>query len=173
MLKAIKRLVIFILTVTLFTALSSCDNTRDTEPFSAFSGDIRADVRLTLGESSSVYVFARTGETETVAFSEPTELSGYVFKKLGEKITLSYDGLSAEVNSSVGRIAIVSSALFAPETDGISSISAREQDGEFFTEIVCGDITYRFLKDGTPIGAEGEVLGVHFCAEILSIGGAE
>ena len=171
--KNIRRLVIILLTLLLLPALSSCDNTRNTEPFSAFSGDIRADVRLTLGESSSVSVFTRIGETETVAFSEPNELSGYVFKKLGDKITLSYGDLSAEVNSSVGRIAIVSSALFAPETDGISSISAREQDGEFFTEIVCGDITYRFLKDGTPIGAEGEVLGVHFCAEILSIGGAE
>ena len=173
MIQALKRLAVLILTITLFTALSSCDNTRDTEPFSAFSGDIRADVRLTLGESSSVYVFARTGETETVTFSEPTELSGYVFKKVGEKITLSYDGLSAEVNSSVGRISVISSAIFSPETDGISSISAKEQDGALFTEIVCGDITYRFLKDGTPVSAEGHVLGISFSAEIISIGGSE
>lgn len=173
MIKSIKKLGVLLLSLVLLTALSSCNTTRDTEPFSAFSGDVQAEVYLTLGESSSKSVFKRIGGTETVTFSEPSELSGYVFEKTGDKITLSYGDVHAEVSPSVGRIMLVSSAVFSPSKDGISSISAKEENGEKFTDIVCGDVTYRFSKDGTPISAVGFVFGVSFSAEILSIGGAK
>ena len=169
MVKSIKKFGILLLTLILLTALSSCNTTRDTEPFSAFSGDIQAEVYLTLGESTSKSVFKRVGETETVAFFEPNELSGYVFEKTGDKITLSYGDVRTEVSPSVGRIMLVSSTVFAPSKDGISSISAREENGEKFTDIVCGNVTYRFSKDGTPVSAIGSVFGVSFSAEILSI----
>ncbi len=173
MIKSIKKLGVFLLTIILLTALSSCNTTRDTEPFSAFSGDIQAEVCLTFGESTSKFVFRRVGDTETVSFYEPNELSGYVFKKTGDKITLSYGEISTEVSPSVGRISVVTSAVFSPNADGISSISAREENGEKLTEIACGDITYRFSKDGTPISALGTASGISFLAEILSIGGVK
>lgn len=170
MIKNIKKLGVFLLTVILITALYSCNTTREAEPFSAFSGDIQAEVYLTLGESTSRSVFRRIGDTETVTFSEPNELLGYVFEKTGDKITLSYSGVSTEVSPSVGRIMLISSAVFSPSNDCISSISAKKENGEKFTDIVCKDITYRFLKDGTPISAIGSVFGVSFSAEIISVG---
>lgn len=170
MIKSIKKLGVLLLTLILLTALSSCNTTRDTEPFSMFSGDIQAELSLTLGESTSKAVFRRIGDTETVTLYAPNELSGYVFEKTGDKITLSYDNVRTEVSPSVGRIALVSSAVFAPNADGISSISAREENGEKFTDIACGDVTYRFSRDGTPISAVGSVFGVSFSADILSIG---
>ncbi len=167
-----KRLGIFILTLLLITCICACEDPKNADPFSAFSGDFQAEVRLSLGESSSKYTYRRENGTETVLFSEPSELSGYFFTKNGERITLSYEDICVEVNASVGRIAVISSAIFAPNADLISSISSKEQDGKRVTEVVCDGMTYRFSQDGTPILAQGSVTDITFSAEILSIGDA-
>lgn len=168
----IKKLGLLMLVLLTSVGVCSCNERAygNADPFSAFSGEIRADVRLSLGESSSRYIYRRENGTETVSFSEPEELSGYVFTKKDGKVTLSYGDLTAEVSPSVGRIAFISGALFSPDRDGISSVASSERDGVYITEVICNGTVYRFLHDGTPISAEGTILGTAFSAEILSLG---
>ncbi len=167
-----KRLGVFISVLLFIICICSCKSSVTEDPFSVFYGNITAKVRLTFGESSSVFTYRRENGTETVTFSEPTALNGYVFTKKDDRITLSYDDLTAEVSASVGRVAFVSSDIFSPNADDISSVSALEHDGGYITEVVCGGIVYRFLHDGTPLSVKGTARGTTFEAEIYQIGRA-
>lgn len=168
----IKRSVFLALVPILVLLAPSCNASTDKDPFSAFSGEIRAQVKLTVGESASIYEYRRENGTETVAFSAPNELCGYVFTKKDDDLTLSYGDLTAKVSPSVGRIALISSEIFSPSASDISSVSALELDGEYITEVTLRNVIYRFSHDGTPISISGTVLGTDFSAEMISLGGA-
>lgn len=143
----------FLILVIVSSVLASCAGNTVSDPFSLFSGDFEADISMTCDGNASEYVY-RGGE-KSISFSSPSELSGFILKKDGETVTMSYGEVSVSLSAFAGRLVYICESVFSAENEDIRSIKASKDGDVTVTEIKTEDYTYRFSSDGIPLSVSG------------------
>ena len=136
--------------------LISCSAEYTTDPFSAFVGEIEADISLTFSGQPSSFTYSGG----SVRFTAPDELNGYTLTRQGEQVYFNYGELSVGVSDSAGRVLRLCESVFSPEK--VTDITAEHRDGVTVTLVQTPEYVYVFSSEGIPISVSGSFEGEAF-----------
>lgn len=146
------------LAVSAVLMLSGCAVNEESDPFSAFAGDIVLDLSMEIQGKSAEMIFRRTGALGQVEIYSPQSLKGYVMSLSEQGAKIGYDGFEMAVADELVLPLEVCLSVFSQSSEAITDIKVQKTGQDTLTQVSAAGFLYSFCSDGTLLSVKGVYL---------------